>query len=84
MKTTIIETYALAVCFVFLVCMVIALGIGIYDVVEIINPESTISSCENALESLTKVIIVVLLDSIVFFIHWHIAKRARNNEPISA
>ena len=80
MKETIIEKYALTVCFVFLICMVIALGIGIYDIVEIVSLESTIHTCEDAAQSLTKVIIIVLLCSIVFFIHWRIAKRARAGE----
>lgn len=124
MKKSIIEIYALAICFVTVVCLVIALGVGIYDLVEIGNPEFTISSyeykrhqsnesfirkdCEkdkeipsdeeitrqrlesyqhtlsieqrNAFQSLTLVIIIVILGIIVFFIHWRIAKRARNSE----
>ena len=46
MKKTIIEIYALAVCFVAVICLVISLGIGLYDLVEISNPEFTISSHE--------------------------------------
>jgi len=79
-KETITEKYALTVCFVFLICMVVALCIGIYDIIEIVSLESTIHTCEDAAQSLTKATIIVLLCSIVFFIHWRIAKRARNNE----
>ena len=46
MKQSILEIYALAVCFVTLVCFVIALGIGVYDLIEIANPEVTITSWE--------------------------------------
>ncbi len=42
MKKSILEIYALAVCFVALVCFVIALGIGVYDLIQIANPEFTI------------------------------------------
>jgi len=44
MKRTLVEVYALAVCFVTLVCFVVSLGIGIYDLIQIINPKFTISS----------------------------------------
>lgn len=42
MKKTILEIYALAVCFVTVVCAVISFGIGTYDVLEITNPEFTL------------------------------------------
>jgi hypothetical protein len=124
MKKTVIEIYAMAVCFVAIVCLVIVLGIGLYDLVEISNPEFTISSYEykkhqsnesflkgdcgkeketptdkeitrqrlasfqnliaierrDAFQSLTVIIIIIILNIIVFFIHWRIAKRARNSE----
>ncbi len=130
MKKTVIEIYAMAVCFVAVVCLVISLGIGLYDLVEISNPEFTISSYEykkhqsnesflkgdcgkeketlvdkkiptdeeitrqrlasfqnliaierrDAFQSLTLVSIILILNIILFFIHWRIAKRARNNE----
>ena len=38
--------YALAVCFVTLVCFTIALGIGLYDIIQIVNPEFTITGYE--------------------------------------
>ncbi|MEW6416991.1 MAG: hypothetical protein AB1480_02595 [Nitrospirota bacterium] len=46
MKKSILEIYALAVCFATIVCFVIALGIALYDVIEISNPEFTLSSHE--------------------------------------
>ena len=44
MKKSILEIYALAVCFVTVVCFVIALGIGLYSLVQIANPEFTLDS----------------------------------------
>ncbi|EUC69625.1 hypothetical protein Y017_14430 [Alcanivorax sp. 97CO-5] len=44
MKRTLIEIYALAVCFFTVVCLVIALGVGSWDLVQIANPEFTINS----------------------------------------
>ncbi len=46
MKKSILEIYALAVCFVALLCFVIALGIGVYDLIQITNPEFTINVYE--------------------------------------
>ncbi len=46
MKKSILEIYALAVCFVALVCFVIALGIGVYDLIQITSPEFTINVYE--------------------------------------
>ncbi len=46
MKKSILEIYALAVCFVALVCFVIALGIGVYDLIQIANPVFTINAYE--------------------------------------
>jgi len=46
MKRSILEIYALAVCFLALLCFVIALGIGVYDLIQIANPEFTISAYE--------------------------------------
>ena len=120
MKRALVEVYALAVCFVTLVCFVIALGIGIYDLIQIVNPEFTISSytydrhqsnevfLENwpedkprpqgeeltrlrkesyqaalrsekrgAIQSITIVFIIILIDVIVYIIHWYVARRAR-------
>jgi len=44
MKRNLVEVYALVVCFVTLVCFVVALGLGIYDLIQFLNPEFTISS----------------------------------------
>ncbi len=46
MKKSILEIYALAVCFATIVCFVITLGISIYDIVRIASPEFTMSSYE--------------------------------------
>ena len=46
MKKSILEIYALAVCFATVVCFVIALGIAIFDVIQIASPEFTLSSHE--------------------------------------
>lgn len=46
MKRSSIEIYGLAVCFVTLLCFVIALGVGIYDLLQIAFPEFTLSAYE--------------------------------------
>ena len=46
MKKSILGIYALAVCFVALICLVIVLGIGVYDLIQIANPEFTINAYE--------------------------------------
>ena len=46
MKKSILGIYALAVCFVALGCFVIALGIGVYDLIQIANPEFTLNPYE--------------------------------------
>ena len=42
MKKSILEGYALAVCFVTVICFVIASGIGLYSIIGIANPEFTL------------------------------------------
>ncbi|HWQ94572.1 MAG TPA: hypothetical protein VN418_03605 [Gammaproteobacteria bacterium] len=42
MKKSILEVYALAVCFVTVICFVIASGIGLYSIIGIANPEFTL------------------------------------------
>lgn len=126
MKKSILEIYALAVCFVTVVCAVVSLGIGIYDILEITNPEFTLPSyqyerhqtnaaffrqdCGNegkegeslseeektkrrleslevalkaekrdGVQSIVKVLIVLIVDSIAFIIHWWVARRARES-----
>ena len=44
MKKSLLEIYALAVCFVTVICFSIVLGIGLYDILEMSNPEMTIKS----------------------------------------
>lgn len=126
MKRTLVEVYALAVCFVTLVCFVVTLGIGIFDLIGIASPEFTLSSYtydrhqsneafskdwpkdkplptgeeltkvreesyQNALrsekrggvQSLIRVLIIILIDIIVFAIHWLMGKRARSTPEIS-
>jgi hypothetical protein len=46
MKKSLLEIYALAVCFVTIVCFVVAIGIAIYDIIQIANPEFTMKSHE--------------------------------------
>ena len=120
MKRALVEVYALAVCFVTVVCFVVALGIGIYDLIQILNPQFTIDSYtydrhqsneaflinwpkdkprpqgeeltrlreesyqaalrsekRGAIQSLTMVFIIILIDLVVYIIHWYVAKRAR-------
>ena len=120
MKKSILEIYALSVCFVTLLCFVIALGIGIHDLIQIGNPEFTMNPYEyerhqsnqafapavstepsessveelteqreksyqgalrserrRGLQSLTIVGIVMVIDFLVFGVHWLLAKRTR-------
>lgn len=126
MKRSLLEIYALAVCFVTVVCFVIALGVAIYSLVQIARPDFTMSSWEydqfqsndafwakraNSIvsdktkerpseevltkrreaqfvvalrneqraggQSLVKALIVVLIDIVVFAVHWIMARRAR-------
>lgn len=44
LKKTILEIYALSVCFITVVCFVVALGLSIYGVIGIANPEFTMNS----------------------------------------
>lgn len=44
MKKTILEIYALAVCFATIVCATVALGIALWDVVQVTAPEFTINN----------------------------------------
>ena len=44
MKKTILEIYALAVCFFTVACFVITLGMAIWDTIELSAPEFTISN----------------------------------------
>ena len=136
MKRSFVEIYGLAVCFVTLLCFVIALGAGIYDLLQVAFPEFTLNAYEyerhqsndsfrnaprsraqwtappsrgagpgiaeatedettrqredsyrsvlraerrQAGQSLVMVGIVMLIDVLVFFPHWILARRARVN-----
>ncbi len=125
MKKSIVVIYALAVCFATIVCFVVSLGIGIYDIVEVMNPEFTMKSyayekhqtndafwewkysCDKkkprppeeeltkqreesfqreikseqrgAFQSLTQILIILVINVLVYIIHWKIALRARES-----
>ncbi len=126
MKKTLLEIYALAVCFVTITCFAITLGIAIYDVIQFSAPEFCMSSYDfekhqsneiytrnwdkekrerytaeeittlrnesyrveilnekrSAIQSFIMSCIVILIDVVVFFIHWKVAQKARNsNDP---
>ena len=124
MKKSLLEIYALAVCFATLACFVIALGVGIYDLIELTNPEFTLAAHEyeryrsneafhqsllqeqksisdeqvnrrrqsgyesalraerrGAVQSLTMVAIILIIDVVVFVLHWLLAKKARGWSP---
>ena len=42
-----LEIYGLCVCFVSLLCFVVSLGVGLYDLVQLATPAFTISAYEN-------------------------------------
>ena len=46
MARSLIQAYALAVCFAALMCLVVALGIGVYDLVQIAAPGFTLPQYE--------------------------------------
>ena len=46
MKKSFVEIYGLAVCFVTLLCFVIALGVGIYDLLQVAFPEFALNAYE--------------------------------------
>jgi hypothetical protein len=123
MKKTLLEVYALAVCFVTITCFAISLGVGIYDVIELNAPEFTMKSCDyekhqtnenfsrnwdeekrqkfseeritklredsyqvaiekekrDAIQSLLQILIIISIDTIIFLIHWLIARKSRNS-----
>ena len=131
MKKTGLEIYALAVCFVAIVCLVIASGVALYSAVEIAAPQFTMSgynynqyqsndafwtscgpgirSCasggknrerpteseltnlrntafasalateqRDGAQTLLKSAIFLLVATVIFTIHWYLAKRVRS------
>lgn len=123
MKKSLLEIYALAVCFVTIICFAVSLGVGLYDVLEMSAPKFTLKSSDfekhqtneaftrgwneerrkkyteeeianlreasyqvalakekrDAVQSLIRIIIIMLIDIVIFVIHWKIAKRARES-----
>jgi hypothetical protein len=123
MKKSLLEIYALAVCFVTIICFAVSLGIGIYDVLEMSAPKFTLKSHDferhqtneaftirwkeekrekyaeeeitnlreesyqvalakeqrDAIQSLIRVSIIILIDIVLFLIHWKVAKRLRES-----
>lgn len=130
MKKSILEIYALLVCFVTVCCFVICLGIGLYDIIEVTNPEFTMNATvferfqddetykdnleqlkknlpdggesmpkhsdeeitqkrkkgyeielrsekRKAVQSLVQIIIILCINTVIFILHWRIAKHAR-------
>lgn len=120
MKKSLLEIYALAICFVTIICFAVVLGIGLYDILEMSNPEMTIKSYQyqkhqsneaftrnwskkkekrseteitetreksysvalkaeqrDAIQSFIRVLIIMLINFIIFLIHWRLAKHAR-------
>lgn len=120
MKKSLLEIYALAVCFVTIICFAVVLGIGLYDVLEMSNPEMTLKSYQyqkhqsneafirnwskkkekrsdseiteireksysvalkaeqrDAIQSFIRVLIIMLINVIIFLIHWKLGKYAR-------
>ncbi len=129
MKKTILEIYALAVCFFTIACFVITLGLLIWNFVEVATPEFTISSRDyechqtdgaykdcfsgqyqytksenpeifpsgeeltksrksayaqvikseqrNATQGIVQKLIIIIIDLLVFFAHWVLARKAR-------
>ena len=125
MKKSLLEIYALAVCFVTIICFAVVLGIGMYDFLEMIKPELTLKSYQyqkhqtneaftrswskkkrrpgeaeitkmreksylvaleaerrDAVQSFIRVLIIMIIDLVIFLVHWRLGKRAR--ESISA
>jgi hypothetical protein len=114
---SLIQIYALAVCFATLMCFVVALGIAIYDAIQIAAPGFTAVYYEpyysndayrqyfpntegksddeitrareqafdtalhaerrGAMQSAIFAFIILVIDTVVFAVHWRIAKRAQ-------
>ena len=122
MKKSLLEIYALGVCFVTIICFAVALGIGVYDILEMTQPQLTLKSHQyqrhqtneaftskwskdkekpseaeitkireksysvaleaerrNAIQSLIRVLIVIIIDLAFFLVHWKLGKRARES-----
>jgi hypothetical protein len=134
MKKTLLEIYALLICLGAVICFAISLGIGVYSMIGIIDPEITLDSWEyskhqsndaywedkrgslyvpvvepkeveppvrpnkneltkqrlesfasaikiekrESKQSVLRISIILFICTILFFIHWRIAKKTRN------
>jgi len=133
MKKSILEVYALAVCFATIVCFAVALGVAIYDGVRITHPDFTMNSSKydehqsndaffknnkfrysdkernynrppddqltkeriesyqtafkserrDGFQSLTICLIIIIIDIVIFLIHWRLARRSRESNIIT-
>ena len=122
MKKSLLEIYALGVCFVTIICFAVALGIGVYDILEMSKPEITLKSYQyqrhqtneaftrkwskekekpsefeitkireksysvaleaerrDAVQSLIRVLIIIIIDLVIFLVHWKLGIRARES-----
>lgn len=122
MKKSLLEIYALAVCFVTIICFAVALGVGMYDFLEMAKPELTLKSYQyqkhqtneaftrswskkkrrpgekeitrireksyevaleaerrDAVQSFIRVLIIMIIDLVIFLIHWRLGQRARGS-----
>ncbi len=93
-----IQKYALAISFLTLLCMVITLGIALYDVAQITMPQFTyvpngyeedIDSAiqlekMNAVRSLIQASIILLIDVALFIPHWKLGNRPVRGELLAA
>ena len=114
----IVQKYALAISFLNLLCMVITLGIALYDVVQVIAPQFTYVPQQNyvvseesnpstgevpaislkeeettraiqqekmtAARSLTQAIIILMIDAVLFIIHWQLGNRPVRGDLVAA
>jgi hypothetical protein len=116
MVRSLIQLYALTVCFFTLMCFVVAVGFGLYDIVRIAAPDFTlqqyltyesneqflvyfpdkkglpneeitrlrdvarqhalVAERKGAAQSLVFAAIIIVIDIVVYVVHWAIAKRA--------
>jgi hypothetical protein len=117
-----IQIYALAVCFATLMCLVVTLGLGMYNVVRIVSPAFTtqdsmlcrsdehfllyhpdkkgLAAAERAAlresdrqvafeverrsaqQRLAFIAILLVIDTVVYAIHWRIARRTELQRPL--
>lgn len=125
MKKSLLEIYALAVCFVTIICFAVVLGVGMYDFLEMAKPEMTLKSYQyqkhqtneaftrswskkkrrpseeeitkmreksysvaleaerrDAVQSFIRVLIIMIIDLVIFLVHWRLGKRARESSGV--